>query len=289
MNADVVSIRAGKPFRRGVGKCIFCDSMGITKEHMWADWLRKYIPRQLQNHATSFAKYHPDIIERAIVTRTGDPHSRRIKCVCGNCNNGWMSQIQESAKPYIIPLLRGIPVAFSRNSQTILATWITMMVMVAEHLNTEMVSISAEERRQFSADQKPLLNWRIWIGHHAAITHPLFSHSVMSFAAEQEIQRLGLNAAEAANTQTTTILLGKHFLIHVMSSAVAWNIIQMWRLPPEIAAGLVEIWTVRYQYAAWPPLGAALRDPAIKRLEEHFFNACIALARERIASLHPTN
>jgi hypothetical protein len=200
-----------------------------------------------------------------------------------------MSQIQETAKPYIIPLLKGMPVAFSRDSQTILATWITMMVMVAEHLNAEMVSISAADRHWFRTNQEPLPNWRIWIGHRAAITHPLFSHSVMSFAAEQEIRRLGLNAAEAANTQTLTILLGKHLLIHVMSSAVASNIIRMWRLPLEIASSLVEIWPVRYQYAAWPPVGAALRDPAIKRLEEHFFNACTALARERIGSLHPTH
>jgi len=274
-----------EPFRKGLGKCIFCDRPGLTKEHMWADWLRRYIPRELQRHTTSLAKFRMGKTERTVVTRTGDPHSRRIKCVCADCNSGWMSQIQEKAKPYIVPLLKGIRVAFSRDSQTALATWITMMIMVAEHLTPEMVSISAADRQWFRANQKPLPNWRIWIGHHARITHPLFSHSVMSFTSEQEIQRLGLKAAEGANTQTSTVLLGKHLLIHIMSSAVAWNIIQMWRMPPDLDASLVEIWPLRYQYAAWPPIGAALRDPAIKRLEEHFFNAVNVLAREKIESL----
>ena len=80
------------------GRCIFC---GVTQEHMWANWLRSYIPRELTRHATSVEKVHPRNTEQNIQTRTGDPHSRRIKCVCRACNNGWMSRLQENAKPFL--------------------------------------------------------------------------------------------------------------------------------------------------------------------------------------------
>jgi len=41
------------------GRCIFCGALGVTQEHMWANWLRSYIPRELKRHATSVEKVHP--------------------------------------------------------------------------------------------------------------------------------------------------------------------------------------------------------------------------------------
>jgi hypothetical protein len=246
---------------------------------MWADWLRNYIPRELSGHAVSFTKYHADRVERALERRAGDPHSRRIKCVCRTCNNGWMSHLQEMAKPYIVPLLHGTAIAPGKTSQKILATWITMMVMVAEHLIRELVAIPPYERDWFRLNLQPPPTWRIWLGHHAATHHALFSHNVVSFATEEEIQRLGLAAGEPSNTQTSTILLGKHLLIYVMSSSVAFNIIGNWQIPSQFAASLVEIWPFKHQFAAWPPIGGALRDTAIGGLADHFFNACMASTR----------
>ena len=37
--------------RKPPGRCIFCGKVGLTKEHMWADWLRSYIPRELRARA----------------------------------------------------------------------------------------------------------------------------------------------------------------------------------------------------------------------------------------------
>jgi hypothetical protein len=266
--------------RKPPGRCIFCDRLGVTKEHMWADWLRNFIPRELAGHATSFEKIHLRRSEKEFHRRTGDPHSRRIKCVCRPCNNEWMSELQEKAKPYLIPMLSGHEIKLRRNGQTAVASWVTMMVMVAEHLNAESVAIGPSERRRFKDNHMPPSHWRIWIGRHEAASHPLFTHNILSFATEEEIKRLGIEGAIPANTQTSTILLGKHLLIHVMSSPVARSIIRRWRLPIALAPSLTQIWPVVSGQVIWPPRDGILLDSAIDLLAQEFASKAGLLAQE---------
>jgi hypothetical protein len=128
------------------GRCIFCDSLGVTQEHMWADWLRSYIPRTLAETRTRSALIHLDGDKTTFINRTGDPHSRRIKCVCRKCNNEWMSRLQEDSKPFLVPMLTGEEqVTLHRRAQTILSAWIAMTVMVAEHADKEKIAISSAE------------------------------------------------------------------------------------------------------------------------------------------------
>jgi len=32
------------------GRCIFCDQPGLTKEHLWPDWLKRFLPRKATDH-----------------------------------------------------------------------------------------------------------------------------------------------------------------------------------------------------------------------------------------------
>jgi hypothetical protein len=125
-----------------------------------------------------------------------------------------MSRLQENAKPFLVPMFEGNAITLRRLGQTTLAAWVAMMVMVSEHLHDEMVAIPAADRQWLRANLRPPSHWRIWIGRHAAVTHPLFTH-IVSFAPKKEIERLGLEASLPANTQTSTILLGKHWLIRL--------------------------------------------------------------------------
>ena len=91
---------------RPPGRCIFCGGGGLSKEHMWADWLHAYIPRIAPEHRTRSTLIHLENQEISTQRRAGDPHSRRIRCVCGPCNNGWMSALQEKTKPFMVPMLK---------------------------------------------------------------------------------------------------------------------------------------------------------------------------------------
>lgn len=191
-----------------------------------------------------------------------------------------MSQFQRDAKSYFIPLLTGKSTALHKKAQTLLAAWTAMMVMVAEHIDSEMVGISPADRRWLYENGRPPTHWRIWIGRHRREAHPLFVHNILPFAvAEKEIERLE-GADRAANTQTSTICLGDHLVIHVISSQVGRSLIRRWNLPIAIAPIMSQIWPVRTSIVKWPP-PASLTDAGIDLLAQQFFNAAAALARAR--------
>jgi hypothetical protein len=248
---------------------------------MWANWLRAYIPRTLDHHTVALTKVALKSNDQTFKRQTGDPHSRRIKCVCRDCNNGWMGKLQEDAKPFLVPILEGRSATLKRNGQIIMAAWAAMMIMVAEHLDIQMVAIPAADRRWLRNNLRPPSHWRIWIGRHAAVSHPLFTHNVVSMVPEKEIERIGLEAPVAPNTQTSTILLGKHLIIHVMSSAVARHIIRRWKLPVTFASSLTQIWPIISAEVIWPPIGDVLLDTAIDTIAQQFFRAGDRLTREK--------
>jgi hypothetical protein len=115
--------------------CIFCGRPGLTREHVWADWLKKYIPKNEINHTSFSATLHPTRSDFRRKKVAGDLRSRRLRVVCRSCNNGWMSRLQERAKPLLLPLIKGESTAFTYDEQELLAAWITMSIMVAEQFD----------------------------------------------------------------------------------------------------------------------------------------------------------
>jgi hypothetical protein len=271
------------PHRKSVGRCIFCGATGLTKEHMWADWLKSYIPRTESAHVEGLTLVHLDRDEETISRRTGDPHSRRIRCVCQSCNNGWMSRLQETVKPFLVPMLVGNRTNLHRRGQTVVAAWSAMMVMVSEHIHEEMVATPLSERVYLRERGVVPPCWRIWIGCHSRRDHPLFTHRATTFVTtKEEMERLRGSPARISNTQISTICIGRHILIHVMSSRVAWSIVRRWKFPPQISAGLVQIWPIKAGNATWPP-SQALTDSGISFVANDFFDKAAALIRNRNA------
>jgi hypothetical protein len=275
---------AREPHLKGLGLCIFCGAPGLTKEHMYADWLKAYIPRTMREHHAQSTFVHLDKEDAQLRRRTGDPHTRRIKCVCGPCNYGWMSDLQQDAKPFLVPMLKGEACRLHRRAQTTVAAWVAMTVMVAENIDREMVAIPQADRTSLRENRTAPRHWRIWLGRHHREKHALFTHRVLPFVPEEEYERLGRPTgahAVGVNTQTSTICFGEHLLVHVMSSTVAWSIIRRWKLPMQVSGGMAQIWPARAPIVAWPP-GGTLTDTRIKLLADEFFDKATALLKSRM-------
>lgn len=84
--------------------CLACGptSSPATREHVFAQWLL----RELDSPSMSFYRRHGD--------GSTEPHRQPINLasftlrrICEDCNNGWMGQLEEAAKPVIVPLMRG--------------------------------------------------------------------------------------------------------------------------------------------------------------------------------------
>jgi hypothetical protein len=95
-------------------RCIFCNAIGVTVEHVWPKWLRAFVPATATSHNFLTGLIHRTRPDRELRTWAGDPQSRGVKAVCQGCNGGWMSRLEERAKPILLPLLAGQSKALSR-------------------------------------------------------------------------------------------------------------------------------------------------------------------------------
>ncbi len=160
--------------------CIFCGRPRLTREHVWADWLKRYIPKTAANYSYLSATLHPAHSEFQRKKISGDLRSRKLRVVCTSCNTGWMSQLQERAKPYLLPLIHGDTTAFYTDAQQLLSAWIAMFVMVAEHFDRYKVVSTNRERRYLRKELRAPPNWRIWIGDYQHGNWPgLLAHFVV--------------------------------------------------------------------------------------------------------------
>src|SRR5215217_1435431 len=100
-----------------MASCIFCGRTDISGEHIWAEWMHKYIPRSPQHRyvrqTLQTARANPRIrgVKRTM-NRQGSVRDIKIRAVCErHCNNGWMSRFETHIKPILTPLLECAPPA----------------------------------------------------------------------------------------------------------------------------------------------------------------------------------
>jgi hypothetical protein len=168
-------------------QCIFCGAAPCTKEHFFPDWLTRepllgdLFSRREKNYDQVFSMGKPNgsggiANQTGELTVDGDPLSRKIRRVCKRCNNGWMGQIESETKPLLIPVILGQTCVLSPDDQLQIATWLTLKLIVAEHIAPGVRAVltpgggpahvvtGESVRAEFRAEPGILPNWRIWIG-----------------------------------------------------------------------------------------------------------------------------
>ncbi|MDF7815169.1 hypothetical protein [Hymenobacter sp. YC55] len=156
------------------GRCMFCGGTGLTKQHLWPDWLNDYVPRQ-DNHGNLKSESYFGITPDSATSYTSEPAkkviqgslgSRKLRQVCEGCNGGWMSKIEEGSKNTILSLMNQDEATLTRSQQFELVSWITLMTMVNEFTDLPMRAIPYRERQYLLIHRLPPSDWNIWIGRH---------------------------------------------------------------------------------------------------------------------------
>ena len=146
--------------------CLFCGSTGMSKEHIWSDWLSDVLPTtDVHNQNITYSPFHlkADVgAER--VTKQGSLLQRKIRKVCVRCNTGWMSTIVDKAKPIAMRLIRGELIDLTESDMRHLASWIAICTIVAEFTEPGTIGISQEEINEVYNTQAPPSYWSICIG-----------------------------------------------------------------------------------------------------------------------------
>ncbi len=108
--------------------CIFCgetaETVEMSTEDAWPLWALKLVkPREPGRYFTSergsVSKPH-----RIIRTNVqGRPARQTTRNVCKPCNEGWMSTLEETAKPILEPMILGEPQSLAAEDRQTLALW----------------------------------------------------------------------------------------------------------------------------------------------------------------------
>ena len=91
--------------------CCFCSSEDLTHEHIFPRWLsRKFLKTDRERHqrfSLNFSSPTPyDNIAKG-KSHKGRIISKKVKCVCKKCNNGWMSSIENEVRNRILNMVNG--------------------------------------------------------------------------------------------------------------------------------------------------------------------------------------
>lgn len=230
--------------------CIFCgdESTSLSVEHVWPLW----ISRLLKGRG-----YGPFSLDG---TRADGPQKSflskdiplTVRAVCQACNNGWLSQLEELAKPTLSRLIQGEKVTLSYDDQLIVGVWITKTVMLTEYVSTFTGQrfFTDQERRRMAEGEELVPPERsvIWLAgyegesvavsevadltHSTAVTEPapgvLFTLAIGAFAFQMLCHRRGEDLQEP----------------HVVSMPMR---------PGPWQRTTVQIWPIRDDEAVWPP------------------------------------
>ena len=155
-------------------------------------------------------------IRPEIKKRPGDPASKKIKAVCKNCNNTWMSRIEEIAKPILSPLIMGQDAILSPSDQIAIVQWAVLKTMIGEYDDTsDTRAIDADTQQAFFKRRELIGVWKIWLGNYRGegAWHSRYRHSpaMLHLAATSVIY------PPKVNCQVSTFV-GGHLFLQVLYS-----------------------------------------------------------------------
>jgi hypothetical protein len=252
--------------------CIYCGGTGMSKEHLWPDWLAAYVPRTLPHFKQEFAFYgktpEPIIYEKH---KTGDPHATRLRIVCETCNRGWMSRLQTEAKPILVRLLLRETTTLLQTEQRILARWAAVSVATGDQLDPYSAAVPQEDRDFLRTRKRPPSRWRIWLGHAPPGLEGVWIHTTAPVNSyKKQVIKIRHDGTRAPNTQSTTFVVGHVMFCAISSTTESLNVMDVGGGGRE--AFVAQLWPYRGQPVSWP-LPAMPWDLA-ERIAGLFSEAC---------------
>jgi hypothetical protein len=250
-------------------RCIFCDGTGMSKEHIWSNWMKDLIPQndehgeywgRLQRRRGSEAEWTEPPQSGA---RQGCVMQRKIKNVCKTtCNNGWMSRVVERAKPHAERLIRGESFKMDRQAQTDLAAWLSITTIMQEFAtprgstNERRQLIPAEHRRDLMANEAPPASWSIWIGNYEGQWwSPMGHYNIPISYSKGNLSGEQQPGEPPRHALTLTTFTLDHLLVHVFTSTHD-EMIETYRSYIDAAsasAKLPRLWPLTDDTLDWPP------------------------------------
>lgn len=201
------AVSSPKRVKQRAGTCIFCDGTGLSKEHIWSDWLDQVLPKAAYRYEAYYAggrDVDGDVKSIAPRRRQGSVQTKKFRGVCERCNNEWMSKIVDDAKPYATKLIKGEPIVLTMKAQSALASWLSLSAMMANRLAKLRHKFPASDLAHMFEHHTAPAHWRIDIGLYAEPDQVEFNNSHFAFI--------------LADTKTNEI--ASEFVVHAIATTL---------------------------------------------------------------------
>jgi hypothetical protein len=136
-------------------QCLFCDNYANSKEDTFPLWLLEVVANRQDMIKT--------VSDLPIKIQKGSS-ALRIRTVCENCNNGWMSKLEEDTIPVLRPLLVDLSVRLSPDDQILLASWVMKTGVVLDSIYKHSHFYQKEECEILRKNRTIPTGTVVWIG-----------------------------------------------------------------------------------------------------------------------------
>src|ERR1035437_3729482 len=102
--------------------CVWCGGRPVTAEHVWPQWIAKYVPGT-EIRAEHYVVVEAEGEDEAVEFR-GErvPFTTEANCVCKPCNEGWMAELEHTAEHELHAMIEGKPQVLHEWRQSVAAT-----------------------------------------------------------------------------------------------------------------------------------------------------------------------
>ena len=249
--------------RRAGKKCIFCGDLVGSGEHILPDWLKhsKTVDHTAVNHTQSqtFIRAVPIAPDAAVITTDldeqrhgGPPTKRKEPVVCGPCNNGWMSKLENKTKPILLPIVDDEPRELDEDAQRTIARWADKMVMVFETTKPASAITTQEDRVRVmnEAQPRPALRTQVWIGR--------TEQSPQIIGPRHSYVKVLCGTGETENLRLDIVVVGYVCLVVTGSVSRAYEAATV--ITDQLSDRLVRIWPITHETVHWPPPATMTAD-----------------------------
>lgn len=186
--------------------------------------------------------------ERGVAGRAGSINTIKIRAVCDRCNNGWMSQLEESVRPFLTPIITGAPIVLDFEQTALIARWVALKCIVAEHSQGEWMT-PREDREAFREGGRIPRYFNIYMANHNMQNAAGYVRHTNCIAVNSPEPNPPLNGA-AANIQTISFVLGRVF-VHLNAARIHDFSLESRVIIPAFYANC-RLWPLTHHEMVWP-------------------------------------
>jgi hypothetical protein len=230
--------------------CIFCGALPLTKEDLFPKWMSEVISapaaaRPLAKRGQYLRRFESngEITEQ----RWGSYKVLGLtaRCVCENCNGGWMSDIEAVACSILTPMIHDRAVELGRDSQRAIATWLALKAIVFRYGSRPVFPAPPETLRYIHQNREAPPGWSGWIARYVG-DHPTYYHGYLIDIAGRRV--------------VAAILAAGRFAAGI--SGLTDDI-------PKLPSVFMPVWPAVERDVRWPPV-EHLDDKALDLLSAHW-------------------